>query len=542
MNNSGFKGNDFVGTGILLRLFLRRDRFLLPLWIFLPVILLWGNAATFMAMDSQGQGLQSALTEFNNDPLISSLLGPVMSINLAGAIVWRTISLLALTLGTASLFTVIRHTRTDEETGRSELIRAYIVGRYPGLTAALILSGAGNLAAGMLISLSMITLGGAAGGSFLFGATMSAIGCFFAGIGALGVQLRENSGSARGIGTAALGLGILLAILNNFGGGYTFLRWITPIAWQRVTQPFAGNHGWSLLYCAAFAAAPVVMAYMLSARRDLGTGVFLPRSGSREAAPYLSSPLALAWRLQKGSFRGWLVGTVLYIAVFAAISPGLSKGGGMSDWLSSLGGTNWVDMACLGYIFISIGIYLMSLIVAVYAITAVLRLKEEENQGRTEMLLDKRVSRMRWMGSHLIVAYLGSAGLLLAAGIVGGLIYGLAVGDLSNEFRHIIVMGVSKIPPVWILSGVTALLYGLFPRLTALGWVLWLSFTFLEVTWEAQIIDWSLMRISPFSYAHYTIDIANLPLLPLFALLGLSAVLTGIGLFGFRNRDVMTKA
>ncbi|MCX9077370.1 MAG: hypothetical protein OIN84_05265, partial [Candidatus Methanoperedens sp.] len=92
------------------------------------------------------------------------------------------------------------------------------------------------------------------------------------------------------------------------------------------------------------------------------------------------------------------------------------------------------------------------------------------------------------------------------------------------------------------LLGVTALLYGVWPRLTALGWAIWVSFSLLEVAWEGQIIDWSLMGISPFSYAHYTIYIADLPLLPLFWLLCLSAILTGLGLFGLRNRDVVTKA
>lgn len=536
------KTSDFTGTWTLFRFFLRRDRLFLPLCILIPVFLLLANAATFIAMDSQDQGLQSALTEFDKDPLISSLLGPVMSIDLSGAIVWRAVSLLTLSLGISSLFTVIRHTRTDEETGRSELIRAYVVGRYANLTATLILTVVGNLAAGMLIALSIIGLRGEPVGSFLFGATMSAVGCFFAGIGALGVQLRENSGSARSIGVAALGLGILMAILNNFRGGYTLLKWITPMAWQRAIQPFAGNHGWVLLYCFAFASIPAIIAYVLSVRRDLGAGVLLTRSGPPEAAPGLSSPLALAWRLHKGSFFGWLVGTGLYMVVFSAISPILSNAGGMSDWLMSLAGTDWAEGAGLGYVFISIGIYLISLIVAVYAINAVLRLKKEENEGRTEMLLDKRVGRMRWMSSHLIVAALCSAALLLAMGIAGGLVYGLAAGDLSNEFWRIFAMSVSKLPSVWLLLGVTALLYGLWSKITSLVWVLWLSFTLLEVAWEAKLIDWSLMRISPFSYAHYTVDIINLPLLPLFWLLCLSAIFTGIGLFGFRRRDVLTKA
>ncbi|MEG6513605.1 hypothetical protein V6C32_17025 [Desulforamulus ruminis] len=64
----------------------------------------------------------------------------------------------------------------------------------------------------------------------------------------------------------------------------------------------------------------------------------------------------------------------------------------------------------------------------------------------------------------------------------------------------------------------------------------------MEPAWEGQIIDWSLLGVSPFAYVHYTFDITNLPLLPLFWLLCLAAILTGIGLFGFKNRDVLTKA
>ncbi len=531
---------NFAGTKTLFKLFLRRDRFLLPLWIFLPVILAMIVATTFTAMADQG--MHSVLNEFNNDPLVSAILGPVMSFDLSGAIVWRGTSQLALVLAIGSLFTMIRHSRTDEETGRSELIRAYEVGPYASLTAALILTIVGNLVSGVMIALSVIALGGDTVSSFVFGATMSLVGCFFAGIGALGVQFQENSGGARGIGIAAAGLAIMIMILNNIGGGDTILKWLSPMAWQRISRPFAGNYGWSLLYFTAMATIPIVISYVLSTRRDLGASVLPSRPGPSEASLGFSSPLALAWRLHKRNFIGWLIGTLLYIVVFSAISPGLSQSGGMSGWLSSLGGTDWIEQAGLGYVFISVAIYLVSLVVAAYAITAVLRIKQEENEGRAELLIDKQVSRIHWISSHIIVAAICSAALLLAMGIAGGLAYGFVTGDLSNSFWNIFSMNVSKIPPVWILLGLTALLYGLWPRITSLSWVVWLAFILLELGWEAQILDWSLMQISPFSFAHYTIDISNLPPFPLLCLFCISAILIGIGLLGFKNRDISTKS
>lgn len=534
------RASDFTGTKTLFKLFLRRDRLLLPIWVLVPSILVFITAGTFAAMATQG--LDSVLTEFNKDPLISALLGPAISIDLSGAIVWRGTSQIALVLGIGSLLTVIRHTRTDEETGRSELIRAYVVGPFANLTAAMGLTVIGNLIAGILMGLSIIILGGEPAGSVLYGATMATVGFFFAGLGALGVQLRENSGTARGIGITALGLGLAMAILNNFRGGDTFLKWINPMAWQRLTQPFSGNYGWNLLYFIAIGMIFTVIAYILSIHRDLGAGILTARSGPVEAPPHFSGPLALAWRLHKKSFIGWIVGTVLYIAAFSAISPGLSSTGGMSDWLSSLGGTNWSNEVGLGYVFISISIYLISLFVSFYAMSAVLQLKKEENEGRVEMLVDKQIGRIRWMGSHLIIAYLGSALLMVIMGVAGGFTYGMIAGNLRNEFWHIFGMCISKIPPVWILLGVTALLYGVCPKITALGWGIWLSFTILEFAWEGQIIDWSIMCISPFSYVHYTINILELPLMPLFWMICISVILTGIGMLGFRNRDILTKA
>ena len=148
------KLSGFTGTRALLILFLRRDRFWLPLWILLPAILGMFVAATFSAMADKG--MNSVLHEFDKDPLVSAILGPVMSFDLAGAIVWRGASQMALVLAIGSLLTVIRHTRTDEETGRSELIRAYEVGPYASMTAALILTVVGNLVSGVIIALSVI--------------------------------------------------------------------------------------------------------------------------------------------------------------------------------------------------------------------------------------------------------------------------------------------------------------------------------------------------------------------------------------------------
>ena len=62
---------------------------------------------------------------------------------------------------------MIRHTRTEEESGRNELILGRPVGRYANLTAALIVSCGGSLLAGLMTGAVLMANGFALSGSLL---------------------------------------------------------------------------------------------------------------------------------------------------------------------------------------------------------------------------------------------------------------------------------------------------------------------------------------------------------------------------------------
>lgn len=529
------KYSDFAGTGTLIRLFLRRDRIWLLVWVLLPLLLAMGQVSFVMALPNW----QEFIAELSVNPLTGALLGPIVPLTMAGAIIWRSAIQGTAAVAIASLFTVIRHTRTEEETGRSELIRGGVVGRNAPLTAALILTCTANLVAGILAALGLIGKGLPADGAFLFGLTIAVAGWFFAGVGALSAQLREHAGDARGIALAAFGVGFLLLVWNNVGGGYTGWAWFSPMAWYRLTQPFAGNHGWVLLVLAALSAIPVTVLYALSARRDLGAGLLKPRLGPAEAAPGLRSPLALAWRLHRGTIVAWTAGSVLLGAGIGAFVPNVADG--ISDILANMGGFNWLVKLGNREAYMAVIIYIVSLNagMVVYAIATVLRLRREETENRAEMLLAKPVSRTRWMSSHLILAFGGSASLLLAFGLAAGLGWGLAIGDVSSVLPRTLAMSLSKIPVVWLMAGIAAMLYGLLPQVASiLSWSMLALFIVIEMAWEAQAVSWSAMQLTPFAYVHYTIPITELPVLPLFWLTFLAVVLTGIGLIGFRRRSI----
>lgn len=79
-------------------------------------------------------------------------------------------------VGLASLLTVIRHTRTEEEAGRRELLGATVVGRHAGLTAALIATVGANVVMGVLLAALMIGQQLSTAGSVAMGLEFAAAG------------------------------------------------------------------------------------------------------------------------------------------------------------------------------------------------------------------------------------------------------------------------------------------------------------------------------------------------------------------------------
>ncbi len=100
-------------------------------------------------------------------------------------------------------------------------------------------------------------------------------------------------------------------------------------------------------------------------------------------------------------------------------------------------------------------------------------------------------------------------------------------------------MSLSKLPPVWIFIGIAALLYGWLPRMASvLNWLILGVFIFIEMLWEVGIVEWSALQWTPFAYAHYSIPINELSVLPLILLTAIAATLTSFGLMGFGRRNI----
>src|SRR5262249_20625093 len=150
--------------------------------------------------------------------------------------------------GLLTILTVVRHTRTEEEAGRRELLGATVVGRHASLAAALIATSGANLVTGALLTLGMIGQHLPATGSVAFGVEFTASGWAFAALAAVAAQLTTSARSARAIALVGLGAAYVLRVVGDVSGmgdgAVSWLTWLSPIGWVQAIRPYGGDHWW----------------------------------------------------------------------------------------------------------------------------------------------------------------------------------------------------------------------------------------------------------------------------------------------------------
>jgi ABC-2 type transport system permease protein len=529
------KIEDFAGTGRLARLIVQRDRLLLLAWVLVLTLIAAMIAVSFAKLYPTPESLIAFADEANAIPAEVALLGKVLSPTLGGAVGWRWTMPAFIIGGLASLLAAIRYTRTEEETGRRELVSSTAVGMYAELSAGLAVVFAANLVIAALISIMLIGFGLPAVGSFALALSTAASGCLFAGVGCAAAQIAESTGMARGIAGGLLGLAFLVRAMGD-GGDKPWLSWLSPNGWMQHVRPFAGEQCWVFLL---FIGAIVVLsaaAFVLSSRRDLGAGLLPQRPGPAAASRWLNSPLALAWRLQRGMLFMWILVYAVIGAAFGymgkAITDQLSANPQVMELLSRLGG----NTTPADGLFVMV-LLLMGEVMTVYAIMAALKLQSEENEMHAEAVLATPVSRLRWASGHLAIAIAGTAVVLLTFGLAAGLTYGLSMGEGVNEVANMLAAAIVYLPAIWVLGGIAVALYGLLPRLTLASWGAFIACLLIELAVELQQVSGAVQDLSPFTHVPKLL-VSDASLVPVIGLAILALALVGIGLAGLQRRSL----
>ncbi|HET7073010.1 MAG TPA: ABC transporter permease [Mycobacterium sp.] len=526
-------GSNFSGTLRILRLDLRRDRVSLPLWVFLlsvPLATVYvGSIEKVYPTQAARAGLAATIMA---SPAQRALYGQVYNDSVGAVGIWKA-GMFHTLIAVAVILTVIRHTRADEETGRTELVDSTAVGRYAGLTAALMLSFGASIATGAIGAAGLLATDIPATGSLAFGVALSGSGLVFSAVAAVAAQLSASARVARGTAFTVLGAAFTLRAVGDAGDGK--LSWLSPLGWSLQVRPYAGDRWWVLLLHLATTVALTAVAYRLLAGRDVGAGLIAERPGPGTAAPTLGNVFGLTWRLDRGALLLWTVGLCLYGVVMGSVVHGIGDELGDSsvarDIVARMGGTSSLEEA-----FIAVAFTLIAMVAAAFAISLTLRLHQEEAGQRAETILAGAASRSRWVASHLLAALLGSAVAMLVSGAAAGLVYGVAAGDVGGKLAIVVGSAAVQLPAVWLLSAVTVLLFGLAPRFTPVAWGVLVGFVALYLVGSLAGFPQWVLDLEPFSHAPRVG--ADFTAVPLLWLLAIDAALIIVGIFAFRRRDL----
>jgi ABC-2 type transport system permease protein len=526
---------NLAGTGQLVRLVLRRDRLILPLWILLVTAFFSGTASSFSQAYPTPQAQHEFVENVVGNPAIVAVIGPVLGPGIGGLTAWRVGTAGSMIVALIAILAVVRHTRTEEVAGRQELARAAAVGRGAHLTAVLAVVGIGMLIMALLTGLALTAQHLPAAGAFALAFSLAAVGWVFAGVAALAAEICSTARAAVGVSVAVLALAIVLRMGADAGGGTgptAWLVWLTPTGWMQQVLPFSEQRWWVFLVFLAVTAVLLGAAYRVRDRRDIREGLLPDRPGPAHAGRGLSSVFGLTWRQNRGLLVAVLVGYGLLGLLMGSAAPGAAQAGPqLGPFLAKLGVANG------GEALVTLLIYVFAEILAAYAIMVTLRPRSDETGGLAFVLLATPASRTKWALSQFVIVVLGTTAAMLVLGVTIGLTYGLSSGDLAGQLPAAVGSALAKLPAVWVVAGVAALLFGLVPRLSvALSWAVFVIVLALEIGWEFGQVSDAVFAVSPFSWVYPLAGQAHLG-----PVLGLTAVAAALGVGGvlaLQRRDV----
>lgn len=516
----------FTGTSLLLRQDLRRDRIIVPVWlVVLAGLTLVSAAATPGLYDTEAQRVK-AVEALNDSPAIVALYGPILDVHSIGELAMTKMTVLYAAIA-AVLFvvTVRRHTRVEEESGRSELVGGTAVGRDAPLLGSVVEAVLVAVGLGVLIALANIAGGLDPRGSVAFGAVWLGTGLVATGVAAVCCQVSASARTCAALAAALLG-GLFLVRAVGDASGAAWLSWLSPFGWNTQARAWSGTRWWVLLLYPLLTAVLLVGAQWLRGRRDVGAGLVAPRPGPATGSPRLSDAVALSLRVHGAALVVWTGAVAVLGLLFGFIAPGLN------DLLDSATAKELIDK--LGGQMLAAVLSMVAIVVSCFAVSVVSHAGADEAGGRAEEVLATATSRTRWLAASLLVALVGSVWLLLTTGVMLWVGYATAGGPSVGD---LVTAALGWSPAVWVVVGLAAVLLALRSSWAVLGWA-WPAL-FLTLTIIGELVGFPawLTGLSPYSHVP-TMPAEPWRWAPEIGLTVVAAGLVAVAWLRFRQRDI----
>jgi len=532
---------------VLLRQQLRRERWLLPIWI--GGIALLGLAAAAAVVDQFGAEAERAaiVAVAVANPAFLFLRGLPAGLSIGSVVFFQAFSFMAVLAALMSTFFVVRHSRADEELERAELVSSTPVSRATPLAVTITIGVAANIILALVVALGFVAGGLEWAGSIVAGSAVGAVGITFVGVAACVAQLMPTSRSANGVSGALVGIAYLVRGIGDALGtpndALTHVEpsWISklsPVGWGQASAPFSDPNPAALLVPLAAGLVLAAGALTIRYRRDLGSSLVTERPGRARARTGGRSILGLAWILQRSTVLGWAIGGAVLGFIAGGLGPvvadAVAGNASLNELIASLVPGSNADTVD---IFTAAILGIAGSLAAAAGVQAVIRLRAEEAEGRAELLLATPTTRLLWQGSTLAIAAVSA---LVVCGVTG-LATGLAIAGNSgnaSDVGRFLIAGLAHTPAALVFVAVTSLVFSVLPRLTAaLGWGLLTIGLVIGQFGELLALPEWLQNVSPFSHTSAVpveeLDVAAAAILASIALLGAS-----VSALLFRRRDL----
>lgn len=476
---------------------------------------------------------------FEDNPAIRMLQGVPSALDTAGGFaLWDCGWIVALIASVWALLTTSRLLRGEEDAQRADLVLAGPVRPAWATGTALAVVCGGALAVGTAGAAALALSGTAWWPSLLSGSALAGTTATFAAITAVVAQLVDVRRRVAAVSAGILGALYVVRMVGNSDDARLWLRWLSPLAWLEVLDPYGTADLRVLLALVLVPVALGALAVRLRTRRDTGAALLAREDVGRARLRGLGSTTAFAWRSGRGALLAWVAGLgALAVVVGALVAT-------MVEWLAQ--DPQYRELARLyGYEdllavdgFVAVMASMLVLAVTLQVSWRVGAARTEEEAGHLEQLLARPVPRWRWLAGHTLLALLSALALLVLMGVgvwAGVATSGSAVLDAADSLRAVL----NGLPVVVLVWGLGVLTYGAAPRLTVavpvtlsvVGYVLTMLAPALRCPgWVADLSPWTHLALVPLQDFAATAGIAM-------TVLGIALAVVGVA--AFQRRDVV---
>ena len=529
----------FKGTRFLITFLIRQQRFKLLVWL---VGLVGINIVVAKAYPDIYPDETSRMAAFMtmDNPAMKAMLGPGYELEQfvegVGTLFANEMLLFsAIAVAIMNILLVGQATRGDEEDGRFEMIRALSVGRLAHSSAVLIVNIATNILLALLIGFGIGILGIEGmnvESSLLYGAVLGATGVLFASITAVFAQLTESSRTMTMYSFMVLIIAYLVRAIGDVDN--ETLSLISPLGWTVRTEVFAENNWWPVIALSVLAIILGIIAFYLHSIRDIGAGFIAPRKGKAHASKFLQSPLGFNMWLQRINIVAWAIGLLALSSSFGAILGDLELYFADLDIMEAYIDTE--SEYTMTEQFVTLIMAIMTLIGVIPVMMTVLKLKGEEKRNLTENIYSRAVSRVRVLGSYVILALFVS--FIMQTMIAFGL-WSTSEAVMENplSFKTTFTSAYAYLPAIWVMTGLVISLVGAIPKMTGVIWV-YFAYCFV-VLYFSGLLDFPewMNQLSIFEHVpRIPIDEMNFSVIVIMFLIAVG--FTMVGFIGYRNRDI----